>query len=60
MAAHLALRRHSKRQNTLEKSEAELIYNYRLSREAILELCDILKDDLQPSITSTKALTAVE
>ena len=64
MAAYLAFRRHGERQkirqNPLDKSEAELIYEYRLSRAAILELCDILKEDLQPSIRSLKAFTVVE
>ena len=64
MAAYLALRSHSERQkirqNPLDKSEAELMYEYRLSRAAILELCDILKEDLQPSIKSPKALMVVE
>ena len=64
MAAYSALRSHGKRQNIrqnpLDKSEAKLIYEYRLSRAAILELCDILKEALQPSIRSSKALTVVE
>ena len=65
MAAYLALRSHGERQkikqNPLDKSEAELIYEYRLSRAAILELRDILlKEDLQPSIGSPRALTLVE
>ena len=64
MAAYLALRSHGERQkirqNHLDKSEAELIYEYRLSRAAILELCDILKEDLQSFIRSPKALTVVE
>ena len=64
MAAYLALSSHGERQkirqNPLYKSEAELIYEYRLSRAAILELCDILKEDLQISIRSPKALTVVE
>ena len=64
MAAYLALRSHGERQrvrqNLLDKSEAELMYEYRLSRAAILELCDILKEDLQSSIRSPKALTVGE
>ena len=64
VAAYSALRSHGERQkirqNSLDKSEAELIYEYRLSRAAILELCYILKEDLQPSIRSPKALTVVE
>ena len=64
MAAYLALRSHGERQkirqNPLDKLEAKLIYEYRLSRAAMLELCDILKEDLQPSTRSPKALTAVE
>ena len=66
MAAYLAIRvrshgkREKIRQKPLKKSEVGLIYGYRLSRAAILELCDILKEDLQPSIRSTKALTLVK
>ena len=65
MAAYLALRSHGERQkirqNPLDKSEAELICEYRLSRAAILELCDILlKEDLQPSIGSPRALTLLD
>ena len=64
MAAYSALRNHGERQkirqNPLDKSEAELIYEYRMSRAAILELCYILKEDLQQSTKSPKALTVVE
>ena len=64
MAACLALRSHDKRQkvrqNPLEKSEAELMNEYRLTRAAMLKLCEIRKEDLQPSIRSMKALTVVE
>ena len=65
MAAYLVFRSHGERQkirqNPLDKSEAELMYEYRLSRAAILELYDILlKEDLQPSIGSPRALTLVE
>ena len=64
MAAYLALRSHDERQkirqNPLDKSEAKLIYEYRLSRAAMLELCYIQKEDLQRSTRSPKALTVVE
>ena len=59
MTAYLAFRSHGKRQkirqNPMEKSESELIYEHRLSRAAILELYEQLKEHSQPSIRRTKA-----
>ena len=59
MATYLAFRSHVKRQkirqNRFEKSEAELIYECRLLRAAMLKLGDVLKKDLQPSIAVGKS-----
>ena len=61
MAAYLALRSSTRRQriraNPLQMSEVELIYEYRLSKAAMLEICDFLREDLQPTIKTAKALS---
>ena len=61
MAAYLALRSSSRRQrikaNPLQMPKVKLIYEYRLSRAAILEICDLLREDLQPTIKTAKALS---
>ena len=61
MAAYSALRSSTRRQrikaNPSQMSEVELIYEYRLSKAAILEICDLLREDLQPTIKTAKALS---
>ena len=64
MAAYLAVRNRSRgqrvRQNPLQRSDFELIYEYRMSRASILELCDMLRDDLSPTTRKSAALTVEE
>ena len=61
MAAYLALRSSSRKRrirvNPLQMPEVKLIYEYRLSRAAILEICELLREDLQPTIKTAKALS---
>ena len=38
-------------------SEVKLIYEYSLSGAAILEICDLLREGLQPTIKTAKALS---
>ena len=63
MAAFLALRsvrrkqKQCRQENPLQRPENELIYEYRLNKAAILELCDLLREDLKPALCSSRVLT---
>ena len=63
MAAFLALRsvcrkqKQCRHENPLQRPENELIYEYRLNKAAIMELCDLLREDLKPALCSLRVLT---
>ena len=63
MAAFLALRsvrrkqKQCRQENPLQRPENELIYEYRLNKAAIMELCDLLREDLKPALCSSRVLT---
>ena len=63
MAAFLALRsvrrkqKQCRQENPLQRAENELIYEYRLNKAAIMELCDLLREDLKPTPCSSRVLT---
>ena len=63
MAAFLALRsvrrkqKQCRQENPLQRPGNELIYEYRLNKAAIMELCDLLREDLKPTLCSSRVLT---
>ena len=63
MAAFLALRsvrrkqKQCRQENPLQRPENELIYEYRLNKAVIMELCDLLREDLKPTLCSSRVLT---
>ena len=63
MAAFLALRsvrrkqKQCRQENPLQRPENELIYEYRLNKAAIMEFCDLLREDLKPALCSSRVLT---
>ena len=63
MAAFLALRsvrrkqKQCRQENPLQRPENELIYEYRLNKAAIIELCDLFREDLKPALCSSRVLT---
>ena len=63
MAAFLALRsvrrkqKQCRQENPLQRPENEVVYEYRLNKAAIMELCDLLREDLKPTLCSSRVLT---
>ena len=61
--AHRSVRRKQKQcrqENPLQRPENELIYEYRLNKAAIMELCDLLREDLKPTLCSCSRVFTVE
>ena len=50
-------RKQCRQENPLQRPENELIYEYRLNKAAIMELCDLLREDLKPTLCSSRILT---